>query len=232
MRARVAFVLVLSALLVAAGAWAGQGAGRHGSGSAVAGDPGLQRLRGLHQGKGLQGLRSLHTGKGLESIRGLHLGKGIEGLPGRGGAPGKGADRRHPISTGDDPHFRRDVRDHRSRSGFHRGHADFPRHRRLLHVRRIVVVSPLYRSQGPDLDLDGVSVPSWVVLQALEANAVHRWTDRATGAQVTVTPTWTHREPEGVFCHEYRVDVARAGRGRTMDGQACRYPDGVWQLGG
>lgn len=231
MRSSIAFALVLSALLAAAGAWAGQGAPGHGRGSAVAEDPGLQRLRGLHQGKGLQGLRSLHTGKGLESIRGLHLGKGIEGLPGRGGASGKGAERRHHF-TGDDVRFRRDVRDHRSRGGFHRGHADFPRHRRLLHVRRIVVVSPLYRSEGSALDLEGVSVPSWVILQALEANAAHRWTDRATGAEVTVTPTWTHREPEGVFCHEYRVDVTRAGRSRTVDGQACRYPDGVWQVGG
>jgi len=53
------------------------------------------------------------------------------------------------------------------------------------------------------------------------------WTDAQRDARYEVTPTRTYRN-DGRYCRDYVMDAVVDGRPQTVNGTACRNPDGTW----
>ena len=69
--------------------------------------------------------------------------------------------------------------------------------------------------------------------QALEYNRVGQastWSNPDRGSTGTVTPTRTYQTSSGQNCREYRHDVRIGDKSEQVIGQACRQPDGTWQV--
>jgi surface antigen len=67
--------------------------------------------------------------------------------------------------------------------------------------------------------------------QALESSATGQsatWKNPDTGAQYTMTPTYTY-ESQGSPCRDFRFDATIEGKPETVEGTACRQPDGNWK---
>ena len=66
---------------------------------------------------------------------------------------------------------------------------------------------------------------------ALETNRVGQastWRNPDTGAYGSVTPTRTY-QTAGQDCREFRHEIFVNGRTETVNGTACRQPDGTWR---
>jgi surface antigen len=70
--------------------------------------------------------------------------------------------------------------------------------------------------------------------QALENSATGQpstWKNPDTGAQYTMTPTYTY-EAQGTPCRDFKVDATIDGKPEKVEGTACRQPDGNWKTKG
>ncbi len=56
------------------------------------------------------------------------------------------------------------------------------------------------------------------------------WDNPQTGTQYEVVPTRTVQRSDGRYCREYTTTAVVNGRTQNTYGQACRQPDGSWQL--
>ncbi len=56
------------------------------------------------------------------------------------------------------------------------------------------------------------------------------WTNPDSGARYQVTPTKTIQVAENRYCREYTSTATIAGKTETTYGQACRQPDGAWEI--
>ncbi|MEQ9520041.1 MAG: RT0821/Lpp0805 family surface protein [Parvibaculum sp.] len=56
------------------------------------------------------------------------------------------------------------------------------------------------------------------------------WNNPDTGHYGTVTPTRTYQNAYGQNCREFTQTIYIDGRPETGVGQACRQPDGTWQI--
>jgi surface antigen len=54
------------------------------------------------------------------------------------------------------------------------------------------------------------------------------WRNPDSGAQYTMTPTHTY-EAKGSACRDYKVETTIDGKPETVEGSACRQPDGSWK---
>jgi surface antigen len=56
------------------------------------------------------------------------------------------------------------------------------------------------------------------------------WNNPQTGAQYQVVPTRTVQGSDGRYCREYTATSVVGDRNQQTYGQACRQPDGSWQI--
>lgn len=56
------------------------------------------------------------------------------------------------------------------------------------------------------------------------------WQDPQSDARYQVVPTGTFEETSGRYCREYTAVATVGGRAQQVYGQACRQPDGSWEL--
>lgn len=56
------------------------------------------------------------------------------------------------------------------------------------------------------------------------------WNNPQTGAQYEVVPTRTVQGSDGRYCREYTATAVVSGSNQQTYGQACRQPDGSWQI--
>jgi surface antigen len=59
-----------------------------------------------------------------------------------------------------------------------------------------------------------------------------QWTNPDTGYNYAITPTRTYQTESGQYCREYTTWGRIGGREQQLYGNACRMPDGSWQLSG
>lgn len=64
---------------------------------------------------------------------------------------------------------------------------------------------------------------------ALEQNQPVEWRNTQTGAQYRMEPTDT-RYMQGRECRDFRMRAEVDGKPDTMNGTACRRPDGQWEM--
>jgi surface antigen len=70
--------------------------------------------------------------------------------------------------------------------------------------------------------------------QVLESTPTHQsssWSNPDTGYRYSVTPTRTYMD-DAQPCREYTTDAWIDGRRETVNGTACRQPDGTWRAAG
>jgi len=70
---------------------------------------------------------------------------------------------------------------------------------------------------------------------ALEHNRTqepYSWRNPDNGNSYAVTPTRTYETRAGQYCREYQTDAVIDGRRESVNGIACRQPDGSWQATG
>jgi len=65
-------------------------------------------------------------------------------------------------------------------------------------------------------------------LEAVRTGVPSTWRNPDTGNQYSVTPTRTFATSAGP-CREYTVNALIEGRQETVQGTACRQPDGSWR---
>lgn len=68
------------------------------------------------------------------------------------------------------------------------------------------------------------------VLEHAETGKVVQWTNPDNGARYAVTPVRTYQTQNGRYCREYTTTAVVAGETQEVHGNACRQPDGSWQL--
>lgn len=56
------------------------------------------------------------------------------------------------------------------------------------------------------------------------------WHNPDTGHSGVIKPTQTYRTRSGEYCREYQHTVVIGGRTQDAYGQACRQPDGSWEI--
>ncbi len=54
------------------------------------------------------------------------------------------------------------------------------------------------------------------------------WRDPASGRDYAVTPGRVEFRPDGRYCRAYETEMVVGSERRTLQGQACREPDGLW----
>ncbi len=92
----------------------------------------------------------------------------------------------------------------------------------------------LGNSVGSSLDRADRLYASRAQHQALEYSAVGYetpWENPDSGNYGKFKPTQTYQAPDGRYCREYQQTVVIGGRRRSAFGQACRQPDGSWEIG-
>jgi len=68
--------------------------------------------------------------------------------------------------------------------------------------------------------------------QTLEYNRSNQsstWVNPDSGTRYSMTPTHTYQGASGP-CREYETEAMIGGRRETVYGQACRQPDGSWEV--
>jgi len=68
-------------------------------------------------------------------------------------------------------------------------------------------------------------------LETVRTGVPSRWRNPDTGNDFTVVPTRTIETASGP-CREYTIDATIDGRAETVNGTACRQPDGSWRVQG
>lgn len=56
------------------------------------------------------------------------------------------------------------------------------------------------------------------------------WNAQDDGSRYQVTPVSTYQDGGGRYCREYQTTAVVDGRSQQIYGNACRQPDGTWQL--
>ena len=88
---------------------------------------------------------------------------------------------------------------------------------------------------GRSLDRADALYASQAGHQALEyqpAGASVPWRNPDSGHYGSVQPMATWQTPSGLYCREFSHTVFVGGRREQGHGQACRQPDGSWQIAG
>lgn len=67
------------------------------------------------------------------------------------------------------------------------------------------------------------------VLEHAPTGAPVTWRDPDRGTSYNITPTRTYRDNSGQHCREYQTSGVIGGKVETMQGTACRKPDGSWE---
>lgn len=57
-----------------------------------------------------------------------------------------------------------------------------------------------------------------------------QWTNPDSGNYGTITPTRTYQADGGQYCREYQQTITVGGKTEKAYGNACRQPDGSWQV--
>lgn len=89
-----------------------------------------------------------------------------------------------------------------------------------------------YRHDGARVSIQAADRP-YAVAQALEHAGDGQaivWNDPETRSAYQVVPTKTYQEPGGRYCREYLTTATVGGRVQDAYGQACRQPDGSWEI--
>ena len=69
------------------------------------------------------------------------------------------------------------------------------------------------------------------VLEHAPPNEPIVWRNQQTGGQqYQVTPSPVYQDQQGRYCREYQTTATVGGQPRQVYGQACRQPDGSWQV--
>ena len=87
-------------------------------------------------------------------------------------------------------------------------------------------------SAGKSLDRADRTYAQQSASQSLEyypAGQSSTWRNPDSGNSGTFTPTRTY-EQSGRSCREYESTIYVSGRSETAIGQACRRPDGTWEI--
>jgi len=85
---------------------------------------------------------------------------------------------------------------------------------------------------GKSLDRADLAYAQQTATQTLEYNPVGQtssWRNPDSGHSGTFTPTRTY-ERAGRDCREYESTIYVGGKSETAIGQACRRPDGTWEI--
>jgi hypothetical protein len=56
------------------------------------------------------------------------------------------------------------------------------------------------------------------------------WDEPAENTRYQVVPTETYTQADGRYCREYVTTATVGGQTQTVYGQACRQPDGTWEI--
>jgi len=67
-------------------------------------------------------------------------------------------------------------------------------------------------------------------LETLPTGQSSTWTNPDSGHYGTVTPTRTYEVADGRYCREFQHAVTVGGKTEMAYGNACRQPDGSWQI--
>ncbi|MDB2414304.1 RT0821/Lpp0805 family surface protein [Rickettsiales bacterium] len=89
------------------------------------------------------------------------------------------------------------------------------------------------RSIGSSLDKADMAYHQRTSQQALENNRTGTsmsWKNPDTGHSGSVTPTRTYQTSSGSHCREYTQTINVDGKTEQAYGNACRMPDGTWQI--
>jgi surface antigen len=86
---------------------------------------------------------------------------------------------------------------------------------------------------GKSLDRADQAAADQASQRALENNRVGQassWRNPDSGHEGTITPTKTYRNTDGVQCREFTHTINIGGKLEKAFGNACRQPDGSWQI--
>lgn len=86
---------------------------------------------------------------------------------------------------------------------------------------------------GASLDRADMAYYNNTSQRALESNktgVTSTWTNPDSGNSGTITPTRTINQGDGSVCREYTQTINVGGKSERAYGQACRQPDGSWQI--
>lgn len=85
---------------------------------------------------------------------------------------------------------------------------------------------------GKSLDAADRSMASKATYQAYDApvGETISWNNPNSGNYGTITPTKDGYSSSGRYCREYQQTVYVGGKKESAYGQACRQPDGSWQI--
>ena len=67
-------------------------------------------------------------------------------------------------------------------------------------------------------------------LETTRSGITSNWANPDSGHSGTVTPTRTFQTADGRYCREFQGSVTIAGKTEQAYGNACRRPDGSWQI--
>jgi len=67
-------------------------------------------------------------------------------------------------------------------------------------------------------------------LESAPVGSTSTWQNPDSGNKGTFTPTKTFKTEQGTYCREYQQTVTIDGKTQQAYGQACRQPDGTWQI--
>lgn len=67
-------------------------------------------------------------------------------------------------------------------------------------------------------------------LEHTRTNETTSWQNPDSGNSGSLTPTRTYQQTSGQYCREYRQTVVIGGQEQHAYGNACRQPDGNWQI--
>lgn len=67
-------------------------------------------------------------------------------------------------------------------------------------------------------------------LESAPAGSAVPWANPDSGTTGYVEPTSTYQSESGTYCREFRDVITINGRKEEAYGQACRRPDGSWQI--
>ena len=67
-------------------------------------------------------------------------------------------------------------------------------------------------------------------LETTQSGTTSSWANPDNGHSGTVTPTRTFQTADGRYCREFQGTVTIGGKTEQAYGNACRGPDGSWQI--
>lgn len=86
---------------------------------------------------------------------------------------------------------------------------------------------------GNRLDARDKRMASAAAQQAFESNQSGQasvWNNPDSGHSGSITPTRTYQLATGQYCREFKQTIMIGGEPQPSYGNACRQPDGTWQI--